>query len=268
MNAIPLPKTISADVSKGTHGSFVIEPLYPGYGMTVGNALRRVLLSSLSGGAVTAIKFEGATHEFSALPYVKEDVVDILLNVKQIRFKMPTDEPVTLSINVKGAKKVTAGDIQTSGDIEVMNKDLVIATVTDDAGTFAAELTIGKGRGYVPVENREKEKMDIGMIAVDAIYTPIKNVNFTTQHVRVEQMTNYDRLLLDITTDGTINPTDALRQATQIMVEHFQFLHDHVTGTGEAVEVPAEAVTTSETAPEEPAEAPAKKTRKKKTDEA
>lgn len=252
MNAIPLPKSLTKELDEKARAVFVLEPLYPGYGTTIGNALRRVLLSSLQGAALTSVKFEGVTHEFSTLPFVKEDVVDILLNLKQVRLRIHGDEPVTLTLKAKGDGVVTAGDIEKNAGVTVVNKDQVIATLTDKAAIFELELTAAKGRGYVPVENREKEKLPIGTIALDAIYTPVKNVNFTTEHVRVEQMTNYDKLKLDITTDGTLTPDEALHQATNIMVEHFTYLLGNIVPTPPADETGDEA--------------PKKKSRKKKAD--
>ena len=272
MESVPLPKNISVSDEGANRAVFTIEPLYPGYGMTVGNALRRVLLSSLPGAAITSVKFEGASHEFSTLPYVKEDVVDIILNLKQVRLKVHTDEPVKVMLKASGSKTVTAADIEASSDVEVVNPKQVIATLTDEAAKFELELTVARGRGYVPVENREKEKMDIGTIAIDAIYTPIKNVNFTTSHVRVEQITNYDKLVLDITTDGSLTPTEALQQAAQVMVDHFAFVANGVVGAGETpvtetvVEEATEMPKTDATLAAEE-EKPKKKTRKKKTDE-
>jgi len=225
MQSLPLPKSISVVATSRNQATFTIEPLYPGYGMTVGNALRRVLLSSMPGAAITSVKIEGLTHEFSTLPYVKEDVVDILLNLKQVRLKIHGDEPVTLNLDVQGDRIITAGDITPNSAVEIGNPEQVIATMTDSAAKVSMEFTVAKGRGYVPVENREKEKLDIGTIAIDAIYTPIRNVNFTTEHVRVEEITNYDKLVLELTTDGTITPTEALQLASSIMVEHFQFVH-------------------------------------------
>lgn len=224
METLPLPKSLTLADDRGQRAVFTIEPLYPGYGMTVGNALRRVLLSSLPGAAITSVKFEAVTHEFSTLPYVKEDVVDIILNLKQVRLRMHNDEPVTISLESSGAKNVTAADIKATSDVEVVNPKQHIATLTDSAAKLSLELTVGKGRGYVPVENREKERLPLGTIAIDAIYTPVKNVNFTNANVRVGQMTNFDKLSLDITTDGTITPTEALTQATTILVDHFQFV--------------------------------------------
>ncbi len=266
METLPLPKNITQTTDRGNHATFTIEPLYPGYGMTVGNALRRVLLSSLSGGAITAVKFEGVTHEFSTLPYVKEDVVDILLNLKLVRLKIHTDEPTTVTLSVTGEGNVTAGDIKGNSDVEVVNPKQHIATLTDKAGKFEVELTVGKGRGYVPVENREKERLPLGTIALDAIYTPMKNVNFTNENVRVGQMTNFDKLHLDITTDGTITPADALEQATKILVDHFQFVLTNARGTEEAATEVVASEETTETATEEDAadgDEPKKKARKK-----
>ncbi len=268
METLPLPTSLTQDEQRNHRATFTVEPLYPGYGMTVGNALRRVLLSSLAGGAITAVKFEGVTHEFSTLPFVKEDVVDILLNLKLVRLKIHTDEPTTVTISKTGAGDVTAADIKGNADVEVFNPKQHIATLTDKAAKFEVELTVGKGRGYVPVENREKERLPLGTISLDAIYTPMKNVNFTTENVRVGQMTNYDKLLLDITTDGTVTPQEALQQAAKILVDHFSFVLDNAAGmvtteaVVETVEEPVE--TTDESADDEPKK---KKTAKKKSDE-
>lgn len=261
MDTLPLPKSLAQQSERGHRALFTIEPLYPGYGMTVGNALRRVLLSSLPGAAITAVKFEGATHEFSTLPYVKEDVVDILLNLKQVRLKLHTEEPTTVKLEANGQGEVTAGDITGDANVEVVNPKQHIATLTDKAATFALELTVAKGRGYVPVENREKERLPLGTIALDAIYTPMKNVNFTTENVRVGQMTNYDKLVLDISTDGTISPTDALEHATKILVDHFQFVLTNAAGTTDGV-----ADKPSEAEPATAVDEPKKKTRKKKSE--
>jgi len=256
MDDFPLPKTLTKIDGKGPHAVFAIEPLYPGYGTTIGNALRRVLLSSLPGAAITHVKVNGVTHEFSSLPYVKEDVVDILLNIKQIRLRQHQDEPVVLILKATGASSVTAGDIQPNAGAEVVNPEQVVATLTDKAANIDLELTVQRGRGYVPVENREKERLEIGTIAVDAIYTPVKNVNFTTEHVRVEQITNYDKLILEITTDGTISPDEALRQSALIMVDHFQFTLDQITASAAEAEATNSTVTAK----------PKKRTIKKKTE--
>ncbi len=221
MESIPLPTSIEVNEATKDRARFVIEPCYPGYGTTIGNALRRVLLSSLSGAAVTAVKIEGVDHEFSTLPFVKEDVVGILLNVKLLRFKLHGDEPATLRLNVKGEKVVTAGDLDGPSTVDVINPKQLIATLTDKAASLNMEMVVQRGRGYVPVENREKEKLDIGWIAVDAVYTPMKVVSFTVENVRVGQITNFDRLILQVETDGTMRAEDALAQAAKILVDHF-----------------------------------------------
>ncbi|MBI4426452.1 MAG: DNA-directed RNA polymerase subunit alpha [Candidatus Kerfeldbacteria bacterium] len=221
MESIPLPSKIETVESRKDWARFVIEPCYPGYGTTLGNALRRVLLSSLPGAAITAVKIENVNHEFSTVPYIKEDAVSILLNLKLVRFKLHADEPVTLKLNVKGASTVTAADFEAPSTVEIINGKQTIATLTDKAAALTMEIMVAPGRGYVPVENREKEKLEIGWIAVDAVYTPIKVVNFTVENVRVGQITNFDRLVLEVETDGTISPPQALTEAAQILVGHF-----------------------------------------------
>ena len=221
MESIPLPTKIELAESKKDWAKFIVEPCYPGYGTTLGNALRRVLLASLPGAAITAVKIEGVDHEFSTIPYIKEDIVAIILNLKLLRFKLHGDEAVALTLSVKGEKVVTAADFKGSSMIEVANSKQVIATLTDKAASLSMEIIVNPGRGYVPVENREKESFDVGWIAIDSVYTPIKTVNYTVEHVRVGQITNYDRLLLEIETDGTIKPEEALTSSAQILVEHF-----------------------------------------------
>lgn len=226
MEPILLPSKTEINKKEENRAIFVFEPLYPGYGTTVGNALRRVLLSSLPGSAVQAVKIKGVDHEFSTIPHVKEDVVSLILNMKQLRFKFFSQEPVKILLKAKGEKIVTAEDIKPVSDVEVINKKLKIATLTDKDAVLEIEITVGPGRGYVPVESREKEAHEIGTIDVDAIYTPVKNVTFDTEYVRVEQMTNYDRLILDITTDGTISPKEALQQAAGLLVDHFNYVRE------------------------------------------
>lgn len=218
---IQLPSQIQAQAVGTNHTSFTISPCYPGYGTTLGNALRRVLLSSLPGGAITAVKIKGVDHEFSTIENVKEDVVDMLLNLKQVRLKVYSDEPVQVTLTVNGKKKVTAKDFEKNSDVEVMTPDVHIATLTDASSKIEITVIAQKGRGYVPVEARENEKLDVGFMALDAVYTPVRNVNFKTEHVRVEQMTNFDKLLMDVTTDGTLTPEEAMNQACQLLVEHF-----------------------------------------------
>lgn len=215
------PKVVSKE---GTRGVFEIGPLYPGYGMTIGNTLRRVLLSSLEGAAVTSLKIKGVDHEFSTMAGVLEDVIDIILNVKKVRFKLFKDEPVTLFLSAKGPKEVTAADIKTTADVEVVNPGQLIATITDKKTEIEMEVTVEKGIGYVPAEQREKEKLSIGKIAVDGIFTPVKGVNFTVENIRVGQRTDYNKVLLDIETDGSVSPEAALKQACRILIEHFNII--------------------------------------------
>lgn len=234
MESIPLPTKIEVSESTKDHARFVIEPCYPGYGTTIGNALRRVLLSSLPGAAVTAMKIEGVDHEFSTIPFVQEDVVGMILNVKLLRFHLHGNEPATLRLNVKGERVVTAADLEGPSTVEVGNPKQIIATLTDKAASLNMELIVQHGRGYVPVENREKEKLDIGWIAVDAVYTPMKVVSFAVENVRVGQITNFDRLILHVETDGTMRAENAVEQAAKILVEHFaQYTSLPAGGTSE-----------------------------------
>jgi DNA-directed RNA polymerase subunit alpha len=206
---------------EGNKATFAIEPLYSGYGMTLGNSLRRVILSSLGGAAVTAVKIDGVAHEFSAIEGVKEDVVEIILNLKKLRFRVFSDEPQFLILTASGKGEVTAANIKTTSDVEIVNTDALIATLDTDKVKLGMEIKVEKGRGYVPVENRESEKLEVGMIAVDAIYSPVQRVRYNVENTRVGQMTDLDRLVMEIETDGTITPHDAIRQAAEILVEHF-----------------------------------------------
>ena len=214
---LPEIKTLAEDKNKAT---FAIEPLFPGYGMTLGNSLRRVILSSLPGAAVTAVKIDGVSHEFSTIPNVKEDVIEIILNLKQLRVKLHSDEEyVTLSVN--GAGEVTAKDIKTNSNVEIANPELHIATIDNKAGKLDMEIRLESGRGFVPIEKREGEKLGVGMIAVDALYAPIRKVRYNVEQTRVGQMTDLDKLIIEIETDGTIEPKVALEQAAEILVDHF-----------------------------------------------
>ncbi len=224
MEAILLPQNVTAEELGANHARIIVEPCFPGYGTTLGNALRRVLLSSLPGAAVTAIKIEGVSHEFSTLPGMKEDIVDFLLNVKQIRLKSYSAEPVVINLKVSGESKVTARDIKATSDVEILNKDLHLATLTDKKAKLEVEFTVEQGRGYVAVESRDREKLPIGTIAVDAIYTPLKRVGYSVENVRVGQMTNFDKLTLDVETDGSLTPLEAVEQASQILINHFNII--------------------------------------------
>lgn len=247
MENISLPTSIQALPIDGElhKADIVVSPCYPGYGTTLGNAMRRVLLSSLPGAAATAIKIKGVDHEFSTIDHVKEDVVEIILNLKTVRFRLHSDEPIELTLDVKGEKIVTAGDFKTDSQVEVVNPDAVIATLTDKSAEFSMKVVVQHGRGYVPVEARENESLEVGYIAIDSIYTPVRNVNYRTEHVRVGQMTNFDKLILTVTTDGTMTPQEAFESAATILVEQFQSL------TGQEVET-AEEASEAESAETEP----------------
>lgn len=213
---------------EGNKGIFEITPLYPGYGMTLGNSLRRVILSSLPGAAVTAVKIHGAAHEFSTLANVKEDVIEIILNLKQLRVRLYSDEEfITLSKSGKG--RVTAADIKENQNVEIVNKDLQIATLDNTKAKIDIEIKVERGRGFVPIEKRKDEKLGVGMIAIDALYAPIKRVRYSVEKTRVGQMTDLDKLLLEVETDGTVDPEQAIRQASEILVDHFLVLTDKET---------------------------------------
>jgi DNA-directed RNA polymerase subunit alpha len=215
---ITLPR-IKNTKTQGNYASYDIEPLEAGYGMTLGNALRRVLLSSLSGAAVTSIRIEGVQHEFQDIPHVMEDVTDIVLNVKKLRLRSFSDHPVSMRLEVSGEREVTAADIQVPSTVEVVNPDLHIATLDNQNAHLDMELVVETGKGYVPADS--KEDQPIGVIPIDAIYTPVQKVNYAVEHTRVGQMTNFDKIILDIWTDGTITPDEALRQSADILVRHF-----------------------------------------------
>src|SRR3989338_731009 len=234
---VQLPEQIKILKKEGGRATFEISPLMPGYGATIANPLRRVLLSSLEGVAVTSIKIKCVDHEFTTVPGVLEDVIQIILNVKRIRFKLFSDGPVKISLHVKGDKEVTAADIKTTSDVEVINPDQHIATLTDKKADFEVELDIERGIGYVPVEQRQKDKLAIGMIAIDAIFSPVRMVNFTVENVRVGQRIDFNKITMDIETDGSIEPEEALKRASEILVKHFEIIN--------SVEVPAFAKTTA-----------------------
>ena len=219
---IQLPEQVRTIKKEGNRATFEISPLMPGYGATIANPLRRVLLSSLEGAAVTSIKIKGVDHEFTTVPGVIEDIIQIILNVKRIRFKLHSEEPVKVTLSVKGDKEITAADIKATSDVEIINPDQHIATLTDKKSGFEMELDIEKGVGYMPVEQRQKDKLAIGAIAIDAIFSPIRMVNFTVDNVRVGQRIDYNRITLDIETDGSIEPEDALKKASEIIVKHFE----------------------------------------------
>lgn len=221
MENIPLPNKVSFEELGNNRYQVVMEPMYPGYGVTIGNSLRRILLSSLPGAAVTAVRIKGVDHEFSTVPNVKEDVIEIILNLKQMRMKLHSDQPVTIELKVKGEKVVTAADFKGNSDVEIVNPELHIATLDNKNADLDMEVIVQPGRGYVPVEQRENEKLEIGMIAVDAIYTPVRTVNFDVKNIRVGQITNFDQLTMMIETDGTVNGKDAIDLSAKILLDHF-----------------------------------------------
>lgn len=204
------------------YGRFQIEPLEPGFGITIGNAMRRVLLSSLPGAAITSVRIDGVYHEFSDIPEVKEDTTELILNLKQIRLRSFSDRPVQLVLESVGPGQVTAADILAPPEVEIVNPEQHIATLNSAEAKLNMEMTVERGKGYVPADNREG--LPIGVIPVDAIYTPVQQVNYHVEHTRVGQVTDYDRLILEVKTDGTITPEDAIAQAAEILVSHFLML--------------------------------------------
>ena len=221
---IALPRIKNTN-TQGNYASYDIEPLEGGYGMTLGNSLRRVLLSSLPGAAVTSIRIEGVQHEFQDVPNVVEDVTDIVLNVKNLRLRCFSDHPVSMRLDVTGERVVTAADIVAPSTVEIVNPELHIATLDNENARLEMELVVETGRGYVPADS--KDDQPIGVIPVDAIYTPVVKANYTVEHTRVGQMTNFDKIVMDVTTDGTITPDEALRQSADILVRHFTLLANY-----------------------------------------
>lgn len=220
---IHTPGLVKVDDHDKTSATFTIEPLHTGYGMTLGNSLRRVLLSSIAGAAVTGFKIEGATHEFTTLPGVKEDIVDIMMNIKNIKFKVFSNEPETLRIVKKGKGVVKAKDIEKNANVEVVNPDQVIATLDSDKAKFVADIVVETGRGYRPIDENASKKIT-DMISLDAVFTPIQRVRYKVEHTRVGQVTDLDKLHVTIDTDGTISPSDAFEEAAAILVNQYTAL--------------------------------------------
>jgi DNA-directed RNA polymerase subunit alpha len=216
-----LPKIEGGEV-EANHGRYTIAPLEPGFGTTIGNALRRVLLAALPGAAITSIKIDGIYHEFSPIPHVREDTTELILNIKQIRLRSFADRPVTLRLEASGVGEVTAADIITPAEVEIVNPWQHIATLDAPEARLSMEMTVERGKGYVPADQREG--LPIGEIPVDAIYTPVRKVNFTVEPMRVGEVSDYERLTLDIWTDGTITPDEALAQSAQILIRHFSLI--------------------------------------------
>lgn len=217
------PKLVFEDKKKNL-GVFEIEGLYRGYGITLGNALRRVLLSSLKGAAITKVKIKNVAHEFSTIEGVMEDVVEIILNLKRIRLKLLSEGPEVLKLKASGIKEVKAKDIEKNPNVEIVNPEQLIARLSSKKAKLEMEMTVEKGLGYLPVEQQKKEKVPVGTILIDALFSPIKKISFEVEDMRVGERTDFNRLKLVIETDGTISPKEALKKAAQILEEHFQIL--------------------------------------------
>ena len=220
----PNIKCLEAD-DENNYAKFVCEPLERGYGITIGNSLRRILLSSLPGSAITSVKIEGVLHEFTTVPNVVEDVPEIIINLKNVRLKLDKNEEKTLRINFDGPGEVTAGDIETDGSVEVLNPDLHIATVSE-GGHLVIEMTADMGRGYNTAEKNKKQEQAIGVLPIDSIYTPVKKVNYSVENTRVGQMVDYDKLTIEVWTDGSLKPYEALSLAAKVMNEHLALFID------------------------------------------
>jgi DNA-directed RNA polymerase subunit alpha len=232
---IEKPKIEIAEISEDCrYGKFVCEPLERGYGTTFGNSLRRMLLSSLEGSAITSIRIDGVLHEFSTIPGVRDDVTNIVLNLKQLCLKMQGNEPKVIRIDVEGEKEVTAADIICDADIEILNPDLHIATV-DETGKLKIEMTVARGRGYIPAERNKKPEDTIGVIPIDSIFSPVQRVNYTVQDTRVGNETDYDKLILEVWTDGSLRPEEAVSKAAGILVMHLK-LFQSMDGLPEEIE--------------------------------
>ncbi|MBI1984918.1 MAG: DNA-directed RNA polymerase subunit alpha [Candidatus Wildermuthbacteria bacterium] len=216
---------------KGPRAVFEVEELYPGYGVTVGNSLRRVLLSSLGGAAATRVKIKGVSHEFTAIPGVMEDAVMLFLNLKQLRFKMTGDESQKATLKVKGEKEVKASDFELPSQLELINEDLHIATLTSKSSELEMELQIEKGIGYVPSLKLQKEREDIGTIVLDAIFTPVRNVSYRVDHMRVGERTDFDKLTITVETDGTMSPEEAMFNSAEILRNEFEQIAQGVKGS-------------------------------------
>lgn len=243
MEKIELPQIVEEKIDK-SHSQFIIEPLYPGYGATIGNALRRVLLSSITGAAATSFKIEGIGHEFSSVPHAKEDVIEVMMNLKDIHFRSFSDEPVVLELSKKGPAEVKAKDFKPNSKIEILNPEAHIITL-DKSADFYAEVVVEKDRGFRPVNIGIGEKGEIGRIAIDALFSPVERVSLKIDDTRVGQMTNYNKLILDVVTNGTIEPKDALKEASSVLVDHYKAI-----AFGELIpepETPSEVIALEET---------------------
>jgi len=252
MSNIALPKKISfLEGSDANTKKVVVEPLHPGYGTTLGNAIRRVLLSSIPGTAVIGVKIEGADHEFMALPNIKEDVLEIILNLKNLNLTIHTDEVVKLELDAHGEKEVKAKDIKGNADVEVANPEMSIAHITDMAGKLKMEIFASRGMGYETIENRENRKKEIGYIEIDSIFSPVRAVGIDVENTRVGKMTNWDKLTLTITTDGTLSPEEVFDKSVTILIDQFNSLVHLTKGETAPESADAEAMADKEEDKEE-----------------
>jgi DNA-directed RNA polymerase subunit alpha len=217
----PTPKVDYAELSD-TYGKFIVEPLDRGFGVTLGNSLRRMLLASISGAAVTSVKIDGVLHEFSTIPGVVEDVTQIVLNLKELTLRLYTDKPKLLRLDIKGKKDVTAGDIQEDPEMQILNPTLHLATLDKRESRLAMEIVVERGKGYVPAERHRRSEHVIGVIPIDSIFSPVQKVNYTVEDTRVGHATDLDRLVLEIWTDGSVRPEEALQEASRLLIDHFR----------------------------------------------
>lgn len=237
--SIALPSKPRVVSEEGMTGVYEIDGLYPGYGHTLGNSLRRIVLSSIPGSAATAVKIEGVSHEFSTMDGIKEDVIGIILNLKKVRIKILDDQPHTLSVNVKGLQSVTAADIVVPGQVEILNPEQHIAELTEKGARLEMEMIVDTGLGYVPKEALQKERVDVGMIALDAVFTPIRRVNYEVENMRVGDRTDFNRLRIMVETDGTLSPREALERSIAVMIQQLKaivgFKEDEPESAHEAI---------------------------------
>jgi len=234
-DATSQPKVDYAELSE-TYGKFVIEPLDRGFGVTLGNALRRVLLTAIPGAAITSVKIEGVLHEFSSIPGVVEDVTQIILNLKELTLKLHSDKPKLLRLEASGKKDATAGDVQPDAEVEILNPDLHLATLDRRDARLVMELIVERGTGYVPAERHRKSEHVIGVIPIDSIFSPIQKVNFLVEDTRVGQMTDYDRLVLEVWTAGSIRPEEAVKEASRILIDYLKLFTAGEEGVPGALE--------------------------------
>lgn len=254
--------TLKQVAQSKNQATFEIEPLAPGFGVTLGNALRRILLTSIEGTAVSSARIDGVTHEFTTLPGVREDMINLTLNLKQIRLRSHSDEPTSLVLTKKGPGVVTVGDFKPNSQVEFVDPSQVIATL-DKGAQLTLEVEVRKGRGYISTDARKEEKLPLGTIALDSIFSPVTRVTYDIENTRVGNVTNYDKITMTITTDGSITPHQALETAAKVAVEHFSIIGGVTTELGGASEAAALAVTA-----EDSEAAPKKRGRKKAAEEA